>query len=121
MRRLRAGLIGSISAWLPARRSTAHHSGARSITVSGQVRSGRLIASTSSANGRYRWTGIAEVRWVFQPGWPGPGGPDGVRIARTPGPPVKAWGLAGWGGWLGEETMGTVLWRGEVSVRSGQI
>ena len=52
MRRLRAGLIGSISAWLPSRRSTAHHIGARSTTLSGQVRSTertRDPGSTSSA------------------------------------------------------------------------
>ena len=35
MRRLRAGLIGSISAWLPSRRSTAHHSGAVVIRLFG--------------------------------------------------------------------------------------
>lgn len=67
MRRLRAGLIGSISAWLPSRRSTAHHSGARSMTLSGQVRSGSRIGSTSSANGRYRLTGIEEPRWGSRP------------------------------------------------------
>ena len=50
MRRLRAGLIGSISAWLPSRRSTAHHSGALVATLSGQVRSGTDTFSTSSAN-----------------------------------------------------------------------
>ncbi|SLA18983.1 Uncharacterised protein [Mycobacteroides abscessus subsp. abscessus] len=52
MRRLRAGLIGSIRAWLPSRRSTAHHIGAAVITLSGQVRSGIEICSTSSANCR---------------------------------------------------------------------
>jgi hypothetical protein len=41
MRRLRVGSIGSISAWFPSRRSTEHHSGALSITWSGQVRSAR--------------------------------------------------------------------------------
>ena len=50
MRRLRAGLMGSIRAWLPSRRSTAHHSGALVIRVSGQVRSGRDTGSTSSWN-----------------------------------------------------------------------
>ncbi len=50
MRRLRAGLIGSIRAWFPSRRSTAHHSGALVMTLSGQVRSGSEIVSTSSAN-----------------------------------------------------------------------
>ena len=65
MRRLRAGLIGSISAWLPSRRSTAHHSGARLMTWSGQVRSAKRTGSTSSANDRYRLTGIDDPRWVF--------------------------------------------------------
>ena len=51
MRRLRAGDIGSISAWLPSRRSTAHHCGARVITLSGQVRSGSETGSMSWANG----------------------------------------------------------------------
>ncbi len=51
MRRLRAGLMGSIRAWLPSRRSTAHHSGALVIRLSGQVRSGRDTGSTSSWNG----------------------------------------------------------------------
>ena len=40
MRRLRSGLIGSMSAWLPSRRSTAHHWGALVIFLVGQVRSG---------------------------------------------------------------------------------
>lgn len=47
MRRFRSGLIGSISAWLPSRRSTAHHSGAVSMTLSGHVRSGSETGSTS--------------------------------------------------------------------------
>nr|VTO95999.1 hypothetical protein BIN_B_01282 [Mycobacterium riyadhense] len=83
MRRLRAGLIGSISAWLPSRRSTAHHRGARSITRSGQVRLGTRMGSTSSANGRYRLTGIAEPRCGFQTGWPGLGGPAGFTMVRA--------------------------------------
>ena len=70
MRRLRAGLIGSISAWLPSRRSTAHHIGARSMTLSGQVRSATAMVSTSSAKLRYRLTGIDEPRWVFHAGCP---------------------------------------------------
>ncbi|GAA2396784.1 hypothetical protein GCM10009856_00680 [Mycolicibacterium llatzerense] len=39
--------------------------------------------STSSANERYRLTGIDELRWVFQDGWPSRRGPDGVLMART--------------------------------------
>ena len=35
MCRLRTGSIGSISAWLPSRRSTEHHSGALSIDAVG--------------------------------------------------------------------------------------
>ena len=36
MRRLRGGVIGSMSAWLPSRRSTEHHSGACSIRAAGR-------------------------------------------------------------------------------------
>ncbi|BBZ57150.1 hypothetical protein MPHO_41420 [Mycolicibacterium phocaicum] len=51
--------------------------------MSGQVRSGREMFSTSAAKLRYRLTGIAELRWVFQDGWPSRRGPDGVVMART--------------------------------------
>jgi hypothetical protein len=54
MRRLRTGSIGSISAWLPSRRSTEHHSGAFSIRLLGQVRS----SSTSGRKWRYFSNGI---------------------------------------------------------------
>ena len=54
MRRLRVGSIGSMSAWLPSRRSTEHHSGALSMTWSGQVRSARTIGIC----GRYLSNGI---------------------------------------------------------------
>jgi hypothetical protein len=40
--------MGSISAWLPSRRSTLHHRGAWVITVLGHVRSGSGIG----VNGR---------------------------------------------------------------------
>ena len=83
MRRLRAGLIGSISAWLPSRRSTAHHSGAPVMTLSGQLRSDSRMGSTSSANGLYRLTGIDEPRWGFQVGWAGRGGPAGLTMPRA--------------------------------------
>src|SRR5690349_1990257 len=56
IRRLRSGVIGSISAWLPSRRSTAHQRGAFVVTVSGQVRSAR----TTGVKGVYRWIGIRE-------------------------------------------------------------
>src|ERR1700722_4220872 len=82
MRRLRAGLIGSINAWLPSRRSTAHHSGARLTTRSGQVRSASRMDSTSSANGRYRLTGIDDPRWIFHAGWPTLGWPAGLVMVR---------------------------------------
>ena len=49
MRRLRSGSIGSMSAWLPSRRSTLHHSGAFSMRLLGQVRS----SSTSGSQGLY--------------------------------------------------------------------
>ena len=48
MVRLRAGSIGSMSAWFPSRRSTEHHSGALVRRWSGHVRS----ASVSGSNGR---------------------------------------------------------------------
>jgi hypothetical protein len=41
MRSLRGMSMGSISAWLPSRRSTLHHMGGRVSTASGQVRSVR--------------------------------------------------------------------------------
>ena len=41
MRFLRSTPIGSISAWLPSRRSTEHQIGARVITAEGQRRSGK--------------------------------------------------------------------------------
>src|SRR5699024_817055 len=81
MRRLRAGLMGSISAWLPSRRSTALHCGACVMTVSGHVRSVSETSSTSSANGRYRWAGIDEPFCLFHDGWSGrPGLEDGVKV-----------------------------------------
>src|SRR4051794_40868539 len=83
MRRLRAGLIGSISAWLPSRRSTAHHMGAVATTLSGHVRSATVTGSTSAANVRYRFTGICVARWVFHAGWSGLRGPAGVEMLRT--------------------------------------
>src|ERR1700722_9755652 len=83
IRRLRAGLIGSISAWLPSRRSTAHHKGALPMTRSGQMRSASLIGSTSSANGRYRLTGIDEPRCGFHAGWSERGGPAGLVTVRA--------------------------------------
>ena len=54
---LRAGFIGSISAWLPSRRSTAHQRGAWVTRLSGHRRSGRSTR-ICSWNGRYLCTGI---------------------------------------------------------------
>src|SRR5918997_2115716 len=51
---LRAGVMGSISAWLPSRRSVDSQRGACVIRFAGQVRSGRLIGG----NARYRLKGI---------------------------------------------------------------
>src|SRR3974390_1792057 len=93
MRRLRAGLIGSISAWLPSRRSTAHHRGARLMMRSGQVRSASRMGSTSSANGRYRLTGIDVPRWGFHAGWSGLGGPAGLTMVCAEEENVYASGL----------------------------
>ena len=45
MRRLRTGSIGSISAWLPSRRSTEHQSGALSMVRFGHVRSRSTIGT----------------------------------------------------------------------------
>ena len=79
MRRLRCGLIGSISAWLPSRRSTAHHCGATVIRLSGQVRSGRETGSTSWWNGMYRWNGMCEPALVVPGGLASGAGRSGVR------------------------------------------
>src|ERR671928_589887 len=58
IRRLRSGVIGSISAWLPSRRSTAHQRGATLVVLSGQVRSG----SGTGVNGAYLPIGIGDGR-----------------------------------------------------------
>ena len=54
MRSLRATSIGSISAWLPSRRSTLHQTGGRDSTASGQVRS----VNRTGAKGRYLLAGL---------------------------------------------------------------
>src|SRR5690606_15756173 len=69
-------------AWLPSRRSTEHHSGAFSIRLLGQVRSGS--SSGSGRNGRYFSKGI-----FF--GVTGSGG-----IARS----LSRSGRSGWVGWV---------------------
>ncbi|BBX46870.1 hypothetical protein GCM10009641_39780 [Mycobacterium cookii] len=50
------------------------------MTWSGQVRSAKRTGSTSSANDRYRLTGIDDPRWVFHACWPAFGGPAGLVI-----------------------------------------
>ena len=50
----RAGLMGSIRAWLPSRRSVDNHRGAWVMLRLGQARSGRL----TGWNGVYRWQGM---------------------------------------------------------------
>jgi len=55
-RRLRAGSIGSMRAWLPSRRSTEHHSGALVIWRFGHSRSDKC--SGSGKNGLYFSNGI---------------------------------------------------------------
>ena len=74
IRRLRTGSIGSISAWLPSRRSTEHHSGALSMMRSGQVRSW----STIGTYGRYLSKGIGS-------GGGGCGWHRGLLAGRTDG------------------------------------
>src|SRR4051812_33434135 len=66
IRRLRSGVIGSISAWLPSRRSTAHQRGATVVVLSGQVRSG----SGTGRKGAYLPIGIGDGRWGLRAcGW----------------------------------------------------
>ena len=72
MRSLRSGFMGSIRAWFPSRRSTEHHSGAVSITRSGQVRSARTIGthglyfSKGIFFGVTFWGGMVLVPCVFR-------------------------------------------------------
>src|SRR4051794_9835554 len=56
---LRVGDIGSMSAWLPSRRSVDSQRGASVMTACGQVRSGRSIGGEA----RYRWNGIGGGAW----------------------------------------------------------
>ena len=81
MRSLRSEFIGSMSAWLPSRRSTAHHRGARVMRRVGQVRSG---SSTwiCSWKGRYLWVGMPEGCWGASPEEPKTGA-DGSASAAT--------------------------------------
>src|SRR5690606_26254352 len=65
---LRAGSIGSISAWLPSRRSTEHQRGALSITTFGQVRSVSTIGTYARyfSNGIFFGvTGAGGIVWSF--------------------------------------------------------
>ena len=58
--RLRPGVIGSMRAWLPSRRSVDSQRGAFVMRRSGQVRSGSGIVSA----GRYRPTLMPLGRWT---------------------------------------------------------
>src|SRR6478735_1338022 len=64
MRSLRSEFIGSMRAWLPSLRSTAHQRGACSMRFVGHVRSGSW-KGICSWNGTYFWNGIPDVCW----GW----------------------------------------------------
>src|SRR5690606_10170239 len=59
MRSLRSAFMGSMRAWLPSRRSTAHQRGAVSMRLSGHVRSGRET-SICRWYGRDLWIGIPD-------------------------------------------------------------
>jgi hypothetical protein len=59
MARLRVGDIGSISAWLPSRRSVESQRGAFVMTLVGHVLSGR----STGLNGVYRWHGMPLGCW----------------------------------------------------------
>src|SRR5450759_3828184 len=67
IRRLRRGSIGSVSAWLPSRRSVDSQRGALVMWAAGQVRSGRSTPDPPR-NGRYLFRGIAEGCCAFL-GW----------------------------------------------------
>ena len=60
MRILRAMSMGSISAWLPSRRSTLHHTGGLVSTASGHVRSVRRMG----AKGRYLLAGFFNIGMI---------------------------------------------------------
>ncbi len=60
-RRLRWTSIGSISAWLPSRRSTLHHAGALVMARSGHLRSDR----PTGGYGRYLWMGIRFIGYLY--------------------------------------------------------
>ena len=67
MRRLRAGSMGSISAWLPSRRSTLHQVGGAAMTALGQVRSVRSMG----AKARYLLDGLRNMMVsLVQPVYP---------------------------------------------------
>ena len=72
MRRLRAGLMGSIRAWLPSRRSTAHHSGA--LVIRGPARCGRAARRARPARGTACSGGRASARCAGRSRRAGPRG-----------------------------------------------
>src|SRR5690625_3640525 len=69
IRSLRSEFMGSISAWLPSRRSTAHQRGARVIRREGQRRSGSSTSICCSKGG-YLWVGMPEGCWGASPWGP---------------------------------------------------
>src|SRR6185312_8750806 len=73
IRILRAESIGSISAWLPSRRSTLHQVGGAVRVRPGQARSGRLIG----ANGRYLSDGLRNM--MLRLARSRPGGQSAIR------------------------------------------
>ena len=74
--------IGSISAWLPSRRSTLHQTGGWVSTASGQVRSFRR----TGAKGRYLLAGFFNIgdlsAVVGEPAAPKQNGPLLVQTGR---------------------------------------
>ena len=80
MRSFRCGVMGSISAWLPSRRSTAHQRGAFVITALGQVRSGRSMGVKGWYRGGRAWLTAFE-RW-----------PSRIRLLMSRRAPRSKWG-----------------------------
>src|SRR5674476_1223255 len=83
IRSLRDGVMGSMSAWLPSRRSVDSHRGAWVIFMAGHVRSGRSIGT----KGVYRLNGMGDGCCTGSPIW-----------GRVPKVWVMSGFLAGMGG-----------------------
>src|SRR5882724_13425594 len=84
IRILRSGPIGSISAWLPSRRSTLHQIGALVMVRPGHFRSGKLMGW----NGRYLTVGSTRMAVILgfhvNRLWP--------RVDRGANPRANRWG-----------------------------